>query len=251
MDVSGVEESEHPVGLASCAVAGGDVSSWLTGSRDRPHPEPVSAAAPRRRRCHLDVVRHIVTDATAPATGGGPAAAIGPTARRTSSGQAALAYAVASGAKSLAVRRASPTRSRPAPTLLRSGRSRLRGRVRRQISCGQASLAYGGSPAWTRRACGRLEAGPRRLPVGEPRLRGREVRRLPRWGPALEVGVPAVATPVPEDRCMVEPSINPCAPRQGLHNGTWIARRRPLRRIRSFSVRRDGRPRSGPGPLAA
>jgi len=27
---------------------------------------------------------------------------------------------------------------------------------------------------------------------------------------------------------------HPCAPRQGLHNGTWIARRRPLRRIRSI-----------------
>jgi Probable zinc-ribbon domain len=33
---------------------------------------------------------------------------------------------------------------------------------------------------------------------------------------------------------MVPPSIDPSAPRQGLHNGTWIARRRPLRRIRTI-----------------
>jgi hypothetical protein len=46
---------------------------------------------------------------------------------------------------------------------------------------------------------------------------------------------------------MVPPSIDPCAPRQGLHNGTWIARRRPLRRNRTIPPAVVAAPGSCPG----
>ena len=53
MDVSGVEESEHPVGLASCAVAGGRRLELAHRIPGRPHPElcpertPADAATSR------------------------------------------------------------------------------------------------------------------------------------------------------------------------------------------------------------
>ena len=100
MDISGVEESEHPVGLASCAVAGGRRAEVIhripgpssPGTRAAKVPEPT---LPSRR------VRRIVTDATAP-----PMDADRPTARPASSRRP--------GARSLAVRRFSPTRPRVA-----------------------------------------------------------------------------------------------------------------------------------------
>jgi hypothetical protein len=188
----------------------------------------VSAHCARR-----DDRRGGVTGGAPPRAGPGSlsGAAVSPLARRSAPwrGGQPPGAALRSVANSCAPGELSPLAGGSASNLLRSGRSRLLRADRRRISCAQAGVACCGrigvgslafrpeSPAERNAplhpsvavARGPQEAiSPMRVSPGCKKSRRGQVSGRCGGVAADALAVPAVATPVPDDRCMVEPSIN-------------------------------------------